>query len=47
LGSTPERHLVVELTGQFPFLAEVGDCISPRKVGEAVHEGFAAGWRIS
>ncbi|NMB34889.1 MAG: FAD-dependent oxidoreductase [Firmicutes bacterium] len=46
LGSTSERHLIRELCEHFPFVMEAGDCISPRKIGNAVHEGFAAAWRI-
>ena len=47
MGSTPQRHLIKELSEQFPFVMEAGDCIRPRKVGDAVHEGFAAGRRIN
>jgi hypothetical protein len=34
------------LKGKVSELYALGDCISPRKVGEAMHEGFVAGWRI-
>ncbi|HHT47310.1 MAG TPA: FAD-dependent oxidoreductase [Firmicutes bacterium] len=47
LGSTSQRHLIKELSKNFPLVMEAGDCIRPRKVGDAVHEGFAAGWRIN
>ena len=46
LGSISERRLIQDLSDHFPQVMEAGDCISPRKVGDAVHEGFAAGWRI-
>ncbi|NLW07137.1 MAG: FAD-dependent oxidoreductase [Clostridia bacterium] len=46
MGSTSQRQLAPELAEHFPLLMEAGDCIRPRKVGDAVHEGFAAGWRI-
>ena len=46
LGSVPQRKLINELREEFPFVMEAGDCIRPRKVGDAVHEGFAASWRI-
>jgi 2-enoate reductase len=46
LGSKLENKLVEQLKGEVSELYVVGDCISPRKVGEAMHEGFVAGWRI-
>jgi 2-enoate reductase len=46
LGAKPENKLVEQLKGKVSELYALGDCISPRKVGEAMHEGFVAGWRI-
>ncbi|MEJ2738616.1 MAG: FAD-dependent oxidoreductase [Dehalococcoidia bacterium] len=46
LGAKPENELVEHIKGEIDELYIVGDCVSPRKVGEAIHEGFVAGWRI-
>jgi 2-enoate reductase len=46
LGTKPENELVEHIKGDIDELYIVGDCASPRKVGEAIHEGFVAGWRI-
>jgi 2,4-dienoyl-CoA reductase (NADPH2) len=40
-GLLPDRELVEALKGKIP-LQEVGDCIEPRKIKDAVHEGFEA-----
>jgi 2,4-dienoyl-CoA reductase-like NADH-dependent reductase (Old Yellow Enzyme family)/thioredoxin reductase len=45
-GSIPEDDLANELAdSNFP-LERVGDCVSPRRTLEAVHEGWAAGRKI-
>jgi len=46
LGSKPENKLAEELRGKVDELYVAGDCADPRKIGEAMHEGFAAGWQI-
>jgi 2-enoate reductase len=46
LGAESENKLVENLKGKVSELYVVGDCVSPRKIGEAMHEGFVAGWRI-
>jgi len=46
LGSKPEDRLVKELRDKVDELYVAGDCADPRKIGSAVHEGFAAGWQI-
>ena len=40
-GLIPERKLMETLEGKIP-LKEVGDCIEPRKIKDAIHEGFEA-----
>ena len=44
-GLLPDRELVEALKGKVP-LREVGDCIEPRKIKDAVHEGFEAALAI-
>lgn len=46
LGAKSENKLAENLKGKVSELYVVGDCVSPRKIGEAMHEGFVAGWRI-
>lgn len=46
LGAKSENRLAEQLKGKVDELIAVGDCVNPRKVGEAIHEGFVAGWRI-
>ena len=46
LGAKSENKLAENLRGKVSELYVVGDCVSPRKIGEAMHEGFFAGWRI-
>jgi 2-enoate reductase len=46
LGAKSESKLAESLREKVSELYVVGDCVSPRKIGEAMHEGFVAGWRI-
>ena len=46
LGSTPENRLANGLEGKVPEIHEVGDCQQPRKIIDAVYEGFLAGIRV-
>jgi 2-enoate reductase len=46
LGAKSENKLAELLKNRIDELYTVGDCVSPRKVGDAMHEGFVAGWRI-
>lgn len=46
LGAKSESKLAEDLKDKVSELYVVGDCVSPRKIGEAMHEGFVAGWRI-
>jgi thioredoxin reductase len=46
LGSKPENKLAYDLKEMIKELYVVGDCVNPRRIGEAIHEGYLAGWRI-
>jgi 2,4-dienoyl-CoA reductase-like NADH-dependent reductase (Old Yellow Enzyme family)/thioredoxin reductase len=41
-GSTPDRTLPEALKGKYLDFAEIGDCVKPRKIREAVEEGIWA-----
>jgi NADPH-dependent 2,4-dienoyl-CoA reductase/sulfur reductase-like enzyme len=45
-GSSANRRLAEELEGIVPELYLVGDCREPRRIFEAIHEGFLVGSRI-
>ena len=46
LGVKSKKDLERRLKGITAELYSVGDCISPRKVGDAIHEGFAVGSQV-
>jgi 2-enoate reductase len=46
IGAKSDNKLAGDLKNKVSELYVVGDCVNPRKVGEAIHEGFVAGWRI-
>jgi NADH dehydrogenase FAD-containing subunit len=41
-GSTPDNALAKQLKGKFSDFAEIGDCVKPRKIREAIEEGIWA-----
>lgn len=45
-GATPNKNLAQLLKGKVPELFEVGDCVEPRRLMEAIHEGAEAGLQI-
>ncbi len=45
-GSKPCNELAKSLRGKIPELYEIGDCLEPRRIMEAIHEGADAGLRI-
>lgn len=46
LGAKPERTLAEALIKKgWPVIC-AGDCVTPRKVGDAIHEGYVAGWQV-
>jgi len=46
LGAKPENRLGRDLRDTVLEIYEIGDCVSPRRIGEAIHEGFVTGWQI-
>jgi len=42
VGRIPNSELEEQLRGKAKELRAIGDCASPRKIGDAIHEGFAA-----
>jgi 2,4-dienoyl-CoA reductase-like NADH-dependent reductase (Old Yellow Enzyme family)/pyruvate/2-oxoglutarate dehydrogenase complex dihydrolipoamide dehydrogenase (E3) component len=46
LGSQSENKLMKSIEGKVREVHAIGDCVEPRKVGEAIHDGFVAGWKI-
>ena len=42
-GMVPNRELLAELEGKVPSIHIIGDCSVPRKIGEAIEEGFRLG----
>jgi 2,4-dienoyl-CoA reductase (NADPH2) len=47
LGSVSNNKLLSDLKGRVPQLISVGDCVTPRRMKEAIHEGFWAGLHLS
>jgi hypothetical protein len=41
-GSTPNKVLGEALKGKFLEFAEIGDCVEPRRIREAIEEGIWA-----
>lgn len=46
LGLVPNQDLYRELQAQFPEVYAVGDCVTPRKALQAIHEGYRAGNQV-
>jgi pyruvate/2-oxoglutarate dehydrogenase complex dihydrolipoamide dehydrogenase (E3) component len=47
LGSRPNQELAKSLEDRVAEIYAVGDCVTPRKAKEAIHEGFEAALRIN
>ena len=45
-GSVSDRKLYDEVKGKVPEVHLVGDCVEPRKIGDAIAEGYRAGLEI-
>ena len=45
-GFSPDRSLAIELEKQGLEICTAGDCVAPRKVVDAVREGFLAGFNL-
>ena len=46
LGATSENGLVKDLEGKVKEIYVIGDCQKPRKIIDAVYEGFQTGLRL-
>jgi len=46
VGFTPNKELGERLRGKVPTLYSIGDCIEPRRIREAIEEGFRLGREI-
>ena len=46
MGNDAYDGLYLALKGKVPELYRVGDCVAPRKVDMAIHEGYMAGKRV-
>ena len=46
LGLTPNQELLEPLTRNFPEVRVIGDCLEPRKIYQAIHEGAFVGRTI-
>ena len=46
LGLAPVQDLYQELKAHFPQVYAAGDCVTPRKALQAIHEGFRAGMQV-
>jgi pyruvate/2-oxoglutarate dehydrogenase complex dihydrolipoamide dehydrogenase (E3) component len=46
LGARSNNDLLSALNGKVPMLLAVGDCITPRRALEAIHEGFWVGLHL-
>jgi len=46
LGAHANKEILQGLEGKVSPLLPVGDCLEPRRAGEAIHEGFAAAMKI-
>jgi len=46
VGMRPEKELACNLEGKVKELYRIGDCVAPRRIGEAILEGWQTGHRI-
>jgi hypothetical protein len=46
MGNAARDDLYFALKGKVKELYRVGDCVAPRKVDMAIHEGYVAGRRV-
>lgn len=43
MGEVPDKDLLHQLEGKVPAVYAAGDCLEPRRIGEAMEEGFRIG----
>jgi len=46
MGNDANEGLYFALKGRVPELYRIGDCVAPRKVDMAIHEGYTVGKRV-
>jgi NADH dehydrogenase FAD-containing subunit len=46
VGMKADKKLAKELEGKVPVLYEIGDCIRPREITDAIDEGARAGCEV-
>jgi 2,4-dienoyl-CoA reductase-like NADH-dependent reductase (Old Yellow Enzyme family)/thioredoxin reductase len=46
VGAEPNNAIATELDGKVPELYAIGDCVNPRRLINAIHEGADIGYRI-
>ena len=46
VGFLPNRQLTLELQHEVSVVYSVGDCVEPRRIGEAIQEGFRIGQAV-
>ncbi len=46
MGGVPRRTLFDALKDKVPEIYAIGDCVKPRKIYDAIHEGFHVGREI-
>ncbi len=45
-GSLPNKELAIQLQNKVPEVHFIGDCVEPRKIKEAIEEGFSVGSKV-
>ncbi len=46
VGSRPNRELAEQLEGKVTELHVIGDCVEPRRIQDAIHEGYRVGLNV-
>jgi thioredoxin reductase len=46
IGLEPNNSLIEELKQKYPNVLTAGDCVKPRRIMDAIHEGYIAGLSI-
>ncbi|GAI23903.1 unnamed protein product, partial [marine sediment metagenome] len=46
MGMVPDKDLLTGLEGKVPMVHVIGDCLEPRRIAEAIEEGFRMGTSI-
>jgi len=46
MGNQVQAELYFALKGQVKELYRIGDCVAPRKIDMAIHDGYSVGMRV-